>query len=101
MNEPDFNDPEYDSIEAFAEYLLDDEREEFTHLDLGCLNRRLGIPTRTIRVALEDFGFRLKIREKERSIRGFTANSHDRWAGNPCAGGSGWEQIPGFAGHQG
>lgn len=100
----DPNDDEFESIETFAEYLMDDERTEFTHVELGCLNRRLGLVTHTIRKELESYGFTLKHRAKEQSFRGFSTSSHDRWYGpgsSKSHGGSGWEQISGFAGQKG
>lgn len=100
----DFNDDEFASVEAFVESLIDDERTVFTHQEMACLNRRLGVPVRTIRRELEGYGLTLALREKERHVRGFSSNPHDRWHGPgscPTHGGSGWSQIMGMAGQEG
>lgn len=96
--------PEYESIEAFVEECLDDERDTFTHVDLGELAYALQMSRCKVRAELESFGLRLEERAKERRTRGFTTSSHDRWFGpGSCKthGGSGWEQINGFAGQTG
>ena len=46
-------------------------------------------------------GLSIGPREVPKAIRGFKANSHDRWSASPCHGGSGWQQINGFAGQKG
>lgn len=74
-------DPEYASINAFAQFLLDDDREEFSHEDLTALNQRLKIPVAAIRKELEDIGFKLALRAPEKRVRGFTTSSNDRWYG--------------------
>lgn len=95
---------EYESIEAFVQECLDDERETFTHEDLAELAYRLRRSRSVIRKALEGCKLRLVTRTPERRVRGFTTSSHDRWYGPGAArtyGGSGWEQINGFAGQKG
>ena len=97
MNVP----PEYASVEEFVEYMIDDEREEYDHEDLGMLafSLRLSIPK--VRVILDDWGLRLAERPKEKRFRGYSSWDNNRWDGNPCGGGSGWEQITGFSGQKG
>lgn len=73
--------PEYASIEEFAEYMMDDERDEYTHEDLIALNRRLRKPVNLIRKELDSYGFKLATREPEKQTRGFNTSSHDRWFG--------------------
>ncbi len=100
----DPDDSEFGSVEAFVEYLVDDDRTEFDWRHLNCLSSRLGRSNRTLRQELEGWGFTLAPRRKERSHRGFHANSHDRWYGpgsSPMHGGSGWEEITGMAGRKG
>jgi len=97
--------PELESVEAFAESLLDDERTEFTFEEATELAIALGfsVATPVIR-ALKEYGFRMAERQPERQVRGFHANNHDRWYGKgscPTHGGSGWEQISGFGGQTG
>ena len=99
------DDPEYGSVEEFAEFAIDDERTEFDIYDLRCLNYRHQIRVQVIREALEAWGLTYKPCElRERRVRGFTTSSHDRWYGpgsSPTHGGSGHEQINGFAGREG
>jgi len=93
--------PEFESVEAFVEYLMDDEVEVFTAADLQALSAATQTSIRRLRVELEGWGLSLAHRPSERRVRGFTANPHDRWHGPgscPTHGGSGWEQINGFAG---
>jgi hypothetical protein len=93
--------PEYESIETFVQYVMDDERTTFDHNDLGELACGLQRSRCKVRADLEGFGLTLAPRAFEKRVRGFTANNHNRWDGNPCGGGSGWEQISGFAGRKG
>ena len=97
-------DPEHESIEAFVEYMMDDEREVFTHADVN----QLAVATRTsnhkVRAELETFGLRLARRERVQRVRGVTTSSHDRYYGpgaEKMHGGSGWEQINGWGGQEG
>lgn len=97
-------DLEYQSLDNFVEFLEDDERTEFSYLDIQALVQSLRISHREIRLALEARGFKLADRPKERRVRGVRTSSHDRWFGPgsaPTHGGSGWEQICGFAGQEG
>lgn len=100
----DPQDPEFESLDEFEEFLIDNDQTEFDHRHLQCLNFRLGIQARLIRRDLEDRGLTLKLREVPRSRRGHTTSSHDRWFGPGASrthGGSGWEVISGFAGQAG
>lgn len=96
--------PEYESVEAFAEFLLADDRTSFTLADVV----KLAVNTQTsdpkVIAELESYGFSKEKREPAKAVRGFQSNSHDRWYGpGACKthGGSGWEQISGFAGQEG
>ncbi len=93
--------PEYKSIEDFVSFCMDDDRETFNHIEL----RALALNTRTsgnkVRMALEGYGLTLAHRDVDRKVRGFTANPHDRWIASGNCGGSGAEQIQGFAGRIG
>lgn len=97
----DPSDPEFASINDFIEWRLDDDEDTFDWRHLQCLNARLGVRTHDIRKELEEAGMTLLPRQTERAVRGFQAWDNNRWAGNPCGGGSGWEQINGFAGQAG
>lgn len=93
--------PEFESVEAFVEFLMDDEVEVFTAEDLQTLSASTQTSIKRLRAELEGWGLSLAHRPFERRVRGFTANPHDRWHGlGSCKthGGSGWEQINGFAG---
>ena len=93
--------PEYASIEDFVEYLLDDDRTEYDHRDLQHLSYSLRLSVRKVRALLDDWGLTLKSRPREREVRGFSSWDNNRWQGNPGSGGSGYEQIAGFAGRKG
>jgi hypothetical protein len=95
--------PEYTSVLAFVEFLIDDEVETFSALDLQTLSAATQTSIKRLRAELEGWGLRLDPREPERRVRGYTANPHDRWYGpGACRthGGSGWEQINGFGGQE-
>lgn len=97
--------PELASVEAFADYLISDERSKFTFEEATELATALGQsnPSAVIR-ELRTYGLRMEERPVERHVRGFKSNSHDRWFGpgsSPTHGGSGHEQINGFAGQRG
>jgi hypothetical protein len=96
--------PEYKSVEDFVDYCMDDERTTFTHVELRALAFNARTSASKVRGELEGFGLKLEVREPAKAIRGFTANPHDRWYGKGACkshGGSGWEQIAGFAGQKG
>jgi hypothetical protein len=99
-----FDAPEYESVEALAQFLCDDDRTVFSHEDLSALNYRMRRTVQELRRELESYGLTLAVREPARRVRGVTSNSHDRWFGpGSCKshGGSGHEQISGFAGQRG
>lgn len=90
-------DPEFESVIEFAEFLSDNDEIEFDHRHLLCLNVRTRLPVHEIRSTLEGYGFALKTRGKERTVRGFSANPHDRWSAYPSHGGGGGGSIVGMA----
>jgi hypothetical protein len=96
--------PEHKSIEAFVEFLRDDERDVFDHRDLAALNYATRRRRGDIRRELEALGFKLAVREPGRRVRGFDTSSNDRYWGpgsERTYASSGWEQISGFAGQEG
>jgi hypothetical protein len=97
--------PELRSIEAFGDFLLADDRTEFTFDEACALAKALGQPAPVYVIrGLKALGFTMQPREVPKHVRGFQSNSHDRWSGPgscPTHGGSGWEQIAGFAGQEG
>ena len=64
-------DDEFASVEAFVEYLCDDDRTSFDWRHLNCLSDRTGQPNRLLRRALESWGLTLEERRPERRVRGF------------------------------
>lgn len=96
--------PELESVESFGEFLLDDDRVEFTFEEAEALAEALGFSTAASVIrSLKSYGFAMVPRQPERRVRGFHANNHDRWYGpGACRtyGGSGWEQIAGFGGQE-
>jgi hypothetical protein len=89
----------YDSVEDFATELADDDRSSFTFEEADELAIELRVTTAKIIRELREYGFTYEGRPKERRVRGFTSNPHDRWYGPGSSrthGGSGWEQINGF-----
>ena len=101
MNHWTPTDPEIQTIEDFVQYLIDDELTVFAACDLQALNKSTNRPIKEIRAGLEEWGFVLAGRAKEKRIRGVQSWDNNRWEGNPCGGGSGWEQIAGSAGREG
>lgn len=100
LEESNANDPEYESIETFAQFLLDDDRDEFTHEDLMALNQNTQQTVGAIRSELEAIGFKLAMRAPEKHIRGFRTSSNDRWFGpgsQKTHGGSGIDTSTGRA----
>lgn len=74
--------PEFASVEAFIQYLMDDERGTYTVEELGKLNHRTRRTQAEIRDDLESKGFSLERREVPKpEPRGFTTSSNDRWFG--------------------
>lgn len=97
----DPDDPDLASVEAFLEACHEDKETHFNWEHLAVLSRNLRRARSLIRAELEAAGLKFQERPNVRRIRTLNDNPHDRWFGNPCAGGSGWEQIEGFAGREG
>lgn len=97
--------PEQESVEAYVAYLLDEERSHVTYEEVVELSEAMGqsVPTNVIH-ELQTWGIQVGARPAVRRVRGFQTSSNDRWFGPgsaPTSGGSGWEQIAGFAGQRG
>lgn len=93
--------PEYASVEAFIESKFADEDFDVHVWEVTALSYATKTSAVKIRQRLSDEGFTMAKREKSDPRRGYTAWDNNRWAGNECAGGSGWEQVSGFAGQNG
>lgn len=93
------------SVLAFGEELLDNDRLTFTFAEAEVLAGELGYSAATPVIrALKAIGFSMEERKPECRVRTISSNPHDRWYGrgsSPTHGGSGWEQIGGFAGQEG
>jgi hypothetical protein len=93
--------PEHESIDTFAEFLAAEDRDYFSFIEAETIAKGLKIATYVVINGLKDYGFTYEGRASEKRVRGFKSNSHDRWQAYPSCGGSGWEQISGFAGKSG
>jgi hypothetical protein len=90
--------PEFESIEAFAELLYEEEREVYTFEELMQLTTAAKVSAKRAIAELAEYGLRYAGRPHEKNVRGFTTKN-DRWTACPSHGGSGYEQIAGFAGN--
>jgi len=97
----DPEDSDYESVESFVEACIEDGVTSFTWEVLAVLAWNLSRSRRAIRAELEEYGLQFIERATPRKFRTVGDNPHNRWEGNPCGGGSGWEQITGFAGREG
>lgn len=96
--------PEHESIDAFAEFLMAEDRASFSFIEAEVVATGLKVATYVVINGLKDYGFTYEGRTSEKRVRGYRSNSHDRWYGpGACKshGGSGHEQITGFAGQKG
>jgi hypothetical protein len=100
--------PEYASIEAFVQHVADDLEPGATAVcqlaDVEQIAKHTGMGNHAVIAALRGYGIALAERRPARHRRGFLTSSHDRWFGpgsSPTHGGSGYEQITGFAGARG
>lgn len=95
--------PEYASVLTFVEFLLEEGRTTFQHYDAGRLSAATGRTAAEIRAELQSWGLRVEELPRPKG-RGFLSSSHDRYFGpgsEKMHGGSGWEQVNGFAGDEG
>lgn len=95
------DDPEFASVEAFVESLVDNDRASYSVEEAQVLGRSLRRTLPGLHKELQGWGLSLEKRAVPEKVRGFTTGSHDRWYGpgaSRTAGGSGWEVISGFVG---
>jgi len=93
----------YENVTDFVEDLLGDERVSFTFEEVSALSADLRTSiSKLLRVLTEEWGLKYEGRPHGRVVRGYTA-SNLIWAdpSMKMAGGSGHEQISGFAGQEG
>lgn len=96
--------PEHESVETFAEFLVAEERVSFSFAEADIVARGMKVATYVVIEGLKGYGIAYEGRNEPKRVRGFTSNPHDRWYGpGACKshGGSGHEQIQGFAGQKG
>ena len=104
FGELDPEDPDLQTVEAFVEAAMEDGEDTFSWPHLAALAWNLHRDRSKVRADLEGYGLRFVERPAVRRIRTLRDNPHDRWYGlgsSPTHGGSGWEQIEGFAGPPG
>ena len=89
--------PELASVEAFAEYLLDDDRTSYSFQELSQLSYVTRQSSSKLIRALAEYGFRHQGRPHVTEVRGFLSPS-DRWLDCPTYATTGNDQILGFAG---
>ena len=100
----DPEDPDLESGESFIEACMEDGETVFDWRHLAVLAWNLHRSRRAIKEELISYGLVFKGRPNVHRIRTIGDNPHDRWFGpgsSPTHGGSGWEQIDGFAGREG
>lgn len=91
------------AVTALCEDALDNEQTTVAFPDVEAIAEEVGLHVTALVGMVKAYGLTV-VREKTREVRGFTSNSHDRWHGKGSCrshGGSGWEQISGFAGRKG
>lgn len=91
-------------LAEIAEEKLADDTLEITFGELSVLADELGLNLAVVVSLAKQAGLEVGARAVPKQVRGFNSNSHDRWHGpGSCKthGGSGWEQITGFAGQKG
>jgi len=93
-----------EALDLFVADLLDDDRTSFTFQEAEGLAAELGFSTAVeVIKGLRERGCAMDERKPAREVRGFRANNHNRFCdpANKTHGGTGWEQINGFAGQSG
>jgi len=92
------------AVTEFVDEKLGNEETEFSFVEAEKLSKDVGIHVSTIIRLGQEAGLSYSGRETVKRVRGFTTSSNDRWFGPGSSnshGGSGWEQISGFAGQKG
>jgi hypothetical protein len=91
-------------VASMVEDLLDnDETMAPWHL-CDAIATELGCATYAIIQEAKRQGLSVGLRGVAKTVRTISSNSHDRWHGpgsSPTHGGSGWQQVSGFAGDEG
>lgn len=92
------------AVESLVEETLGDDLDVVTFEACQEVADATGLHVGSVVGLVKGYGLRVGPRAVPREVRGYRSNSHDRWFGKgscPTHGGSGWEQISGFAGQKG
>ncbi len=93
-----------EAVDTFANELLEDDRTSFDFKEATGVADDVGIHVSTVIKLLKEHGFTYEERPVEKPVRGYKTSSNDRWIGpgsSKTHGGSGHEQIAGWAGQKG
>lgn len=95
--------PEYKSLQAFVEFLVDDERNSFLPGEAQAVAENAKTTLAVVVAALKDWGFEQKFNPPKREVRGFSSNPNGTFpfAANPTFTTPGGSNISGFAGNEG
>jgi hypothetical protein len=95
---------DHSSIESFVEMCMADEAYTFSFDDVCEVAVQIQKSRNVVIRELQSYGLTYQGRQVQRAVRGFTTSSNDRWYGpgsSKMHGGSGHDQINGFAGNKG
>ena len=97
--------PEHASIEAFVQFLMDDERDSFLPGEAQKVAEAMRCSTHEVIMELKGYGFKTRTNGVQtQAVRGFTSNPHGtpRFSGeNSTFTTPGGSNICGFAGREG
>jgi hypothetical protein len=89
------------SVEAYVTYCCDHGVDTFLPGYAQSIARATGTTVKAVMGALKGFGLRVTTNAPRGAVRGFGANDHNIWEGNPGSGGGGGDSLTGFAGREG
>jgi hypothetical protein len=89
------------SVLAYVEYAIENNAKTFLPGHAQCISRATGRPIKTIMDELRGYGLRVETNASRASVRGFGANDHNKYSGNPGSGGGGGDSLIGMAGREG
>jgi hypothetical protein len=89
----DKSDAEYESVDAFATFLADNDESTFDREDIVNLNFRTQTPTHKIIKELEDYGFTQVEHKVEKKPRGVSDNPHGTHPFSGMSGGAAYQSV--------
>lgn len=92
--------PEFQSIEVFVQFLLDEGESQYNAEQVEKLSFNLEISSLKVIRQLKSYGLSPESRDNVKKLRGYRS-SDNPWASCPGFGGSGADQIMGWAGNKG